>query len=265
MSYNCPPCGVAFLVGLTLMLVSVEHNLAQSVATPRLVQVDSLPNNHCPWPRNGLALEMQDWELILDRTAPYQFDKTLTASELIHELNEAGLPFVLDQSAIDDALNEDERVQIPLPDCSLRTRLIAALKFHNATIVFRDDCYAIVSLDDESDPKFLLTITYDLTRLNVNARVIVGVICSVIANDSWLENGGVGSVARVNLRGRELLLISQTYTIHREIQSLLRSVDRLGGLSRAVPATRSVSFQQRGSVTSQHRGSASPFAPHRSR
>ncbi len=257
MSYVCRPCGVAFLVGLTLMLVSVEHNLAQSVATPRLAQVDSLPNNNCPWPRNGLSLNWQYWEIILDRTAPYQFDKTLTVGELIRELNDLGLPVLLDQSAIDDSLDEDQAIQIPLPDSSIRTRLIAALAAYNATITFRDDCIAIVSLDNETDPKFLVTITYDLTDLNVDPVSFIQAVCNTVYNDSWLENGGNGTIVRTYVRGRRLVLIAQTYTIHREIQSLLRNVDRLGGWKRAAPGSRSVSYQQRGSV--------SRFAQHRSR
>ena len=257
MSYDCCPGGVAFLVGLTLMLVSVEHNLAQSVATPRLVQVDSLPNNKCPWPRDGLSLNMQHWELILDRTAPQPFDKTLTTSELIHELNELGLPVLLDQSAIDDALDEDQKMQLPLPDSALRTRLMAALAVYNATLVFCNECYAIISLDNQSDPKFLVTVTYDVTDLNVDPASFIHAIITTVQNDSWLENGGVGSIVRISIRGRRLLLITQTYNIHREIQSLLRNVDRLGGLKRAVPATRSMSYQQRGSV--------SRFVQHRSR
>ena len=257
MSYGCRPCGVAFLVGLTLILVSVEHILAQSVATPRLAQVESLPNNNCPWPRNGLSLNWQFWEILLDRTAPDQFDKTLPVRELIRELNELGLPVLLDQSAIDDSLDEDQAIQIPLLDSSIRTRLIAALAAYNATITFRDDCIAIVSLDDESDPKFLVTITYDLTDLNADPDSFIRAIRITVQNESWLDNGGTGTIVRTNVRGRRLVLITQTYTIHREIQSLLRNVDRLGGLKRAAPATRSVTYQQRGSV--------SRFVQHRSR
>ena len=109
------------------MSVLIEKNLAQSDAKSKTKSGDSAPNNVCDWPRNGLSENMQRWEKTLDRSFPYQFNQSIPVSELLQTLNDFGLPILLDQSAIDDSIDSEKVVRLPLSDSSLRTRLIEGL------------------------------------------------------------------------------------------------------------------------------------------
>lgn len=72
---------------------------------------------------------------------------------------------VLDQSAIDDALSQDEPVTVNLRGIRLKSALRLMLKKKNATFIVRDEVLQIISLDDAEDAEYFVTNVYNVGDL----------------------------------------------------------------------------------------------------
>lgn len=193
------------------------------------------------WPPNSLTPKMKKWDRLLDQTYLDRFNDTLTTRELIQQLTELGIPTVLHYSAIDDSLSEEEPLELPLPHSPLRARLNATLNAYNATLLFRPHYVLIISQDDEYDVQYLMTVTYDVTALPMDKRVLVDLILESVHNESWLDTGqGLATITPVTSGQRDLLTICQTYSIHRQVQSMLSGMHGLtfGGVPVANRAVR---------------------------
>ncbi len=200
--------------------VSVGVPVFQSANVPfgsRNVQIPS-----------GMNAQQRQWEEILNKKSPEGIRGEMPAEVLIERLRILGLPVVLDQSAKDDSLTEDEPVNLPAINAPLRTRLLVALHEKNATITFRENHIEIISLDDARYTEFLMTIIYDVTAMDPNR--LEDTIYAV-APDSWMDTGqGLAMLEYYHLRGRDLLMVTQTYRNHPELQALLGSMARLTGM-----------------------------------
>ena len=76
-----------------------------------------------------------------------------------------GINIALDQSAIDDALTEDELVTARYRGIRLKNALRLMLKDFNATYIVRDEVLRIISLSNVSDPENLVTDVYNVGDL----------------------------------------------------------------------------------------------------
>ena len=154
----------------------------------------------------------------------------MTAKQLVEELIEIGLPVTLDASASDDALPEDESIEIRLPGRSVRTRLLVALREKNACIAFKREHIAIVSIDDAEDVSSFSIITYDVSGFGVNPHELLDSIQNTIQPDSWQDTGqGLATIEYTSMRGRDLFTIAQNYENHLAIQDFLEGLNRLTG------------------------------------
>ena len=76
------------------------------------------------------------------------------------------LNFMLDQSAIDDALAEDELVTIRLRGVPLNKGLLLMLERFNATYSIDEGVVRIISKDNQNDPEFLRLKMFDCRALS---------------------------------------------------------------------------------------------------
>ncbi len=76
-----------------------------------------------------------------------------------------GINIVLDQSAIDDALTEDELVTARYRGIRLKNALRLMLDQYNATYIVRDEVLKIISQANVSDPENLVTDVYNVGDL----------------------------------------------------------------------------------------------------
>ena len=65
-----------------------------------------------------------------------------------------GFNIVLDQSAVDDSLTDEELVTVRLRDISLSHALLLILRNFNATYVVQNGVIKIISIDNAGDPFF---------------------------------------------------------------------------------------------------------------
>ena len=101
----------------------------------------------------------------LEEPAEMIYDET-PWNEVETELEEKyKINIVLDQSAVDDSLTEDEPITSNLKGIRLKNALRLVLKQKNATFIVKDEVLLIISVDDAADPKFLVTNVYNVGDL----------------------------------------------------------------------------------------------------
>jgi|GEM_PF-3536465 len=76
-----------------------------------------------------------------------------------------GINIKLDQSAIDDALGEEELITARYKGIRLKNALRLMLQDYNATYIVRDEVLKIISKSNESDPENLVTDVYNVGDL----------------------------------------------------------------------------------------------------
>lgn len=179
---------------------------------------------------NSMPANWRHWETILNQVFAGRFQGERKMETVIDELRNLGLPVILDLSALDDSLVPDEIVELKLPDQTLGDRVDQALRERNACLVFRSDRILIISLDDADDSEFFMTITYDVSGMGINPESLLSVIQGSVQPDQWQDTGqGLGTIEHLMVRGKDLLVISQSYRIHKEVRALLNGFNRLTG------------------------------------
>nr|ABX10569.1 hypothetical secreted protein [uncultured planctomycete 5H12] len=96
---------------------------------------------------------------------------------------------VLDQSAKDDSLTEDDPITFKVTGIRLKNALRLMLKEKNATFIVRDETLQIISLDVASDPEYFVTNVYNVgdliaPRSNFGGRVLAAAV-AVWAAAAW--------------------------------------------------------------------------------
>ena len=203
-----------------LMLSNVNRGLAQALP----IDISE--------PRDSLADLFVRVEQILAHEHPNLFDQPMSVDKVLYELRRLGLPIVLDQSAIDDSVDRRQLLRFPLPHEPLGARLRHSLKQHNATLTIKDGLIRIISRDDaETDPQYLITLVYDVTTLGGSPRKLIETIEFSVESESWFVAGsGLGTVQAIRVGKRNLLVVTQTYDIHRQLHQLLSDLHRAGGI-----------------------------------
>ena len=101
----------------------------------------------------------------LEEPATLQYDET-PWSEVEEALERKyRINIVLDQSARDDSLTEDEPITANLQGISLKNALRLMLKEKNATFIVRNEVLLIISLDDAEDTKYFVTNVFNVGDL----------------------------------------------------------------------------------------------------
>ncbi|MFK7768750.1 MAG: VWA domain-containing protein [Mariniblastus sp.] len=101
----------------------------------------------------------------LESDAFFDYDETPWV-DIEEELEKKyGINIVLDESAADDALPEDEPVTMKLTGIRLKNALRILLKQKNATFVVKDEVLNIISIDEAEDAKWFVTNVYNVGDL----------------------------------------------------------------------------------------------------
>ena len=101
----------------------------------------------------------------LEQTASFDFDET-TFEEVMDQLrDDYKINVVLDQSARDDLLTEDEPITFRVRSIRLKNALRLMLKEKNATYIVRDEVLRIISIDVASDPENFVTNVFNVGDL----------------------------------------------------------------------------------------------------
>ncbi len=102
----------------------------------------------------------------LDQTVDdFIYDDTPFSEVMLDLKTKYNINIVLDQSAVEDSLTEDESVAINVSGIRLKNALRLLLAKYNATFIVRDEVLRIISKDVAEDPEFFVTNIYNVGDL----------------------------------------------------------------------------------------------------
>ena len=200
------------------------------------------------YPPNSLNLRQQSIHRILNQEHQGQLSSVRTLQQLVLAMRDLGLPVFVDISATDDSWDDSALVEPIESNLSIYEVVQLELQRYNAAMAMVGNKLMIISKDVDSDPEFFTRIVYDLGAFRTNEYGLGMEIRTVIAADSWDDTNGDGVlIVRKGSGGRNLLIVNQSYAIHREIQEYLRSLARI----ESTVVTRSVVVTSGGSTASK--------------
>jgi hypothetical protein len=151
----------------------------------------------------------------------------------------------LDTQALDDlGLSPDDTVTANIRHVSLASGLKLLLRQHDLTYIIADEVLLITS-EDEALSRLSVRVypVGDLLQPKeghaqtsaASADDLIDTIISLVASDTWAENGGGEADIRALQPG--LLVVSQTQAVHEEIANLLMALRRARQHELALPYT----------------------------
>lgn len=255
------------LVCLPVFLCMAEMTLAQDAFS------DS--------PRDMTNAEI---ERLLDQKRDMVFeDATLEAVATFLETN--GIPTLFDRRALDDSgISTDEPVTFRQHGIRLRDGLSFVLDSIDLTWTPRNGRLVISTPEEEEDGRRLITTVYDVRNLvdlvpvsswgggywggstqtayTYDFDPLIDTITRTIASDSWDEVGGPGAIKPYATRRMRVIVVSQTYDVHRRMQALLDELAVLGGTTPLPIAVRNSPPKQRLSTMVKSPARQQPSRPH---
>jgi hypothetical protein len=141
-----------------------------------------------------------------------------------------GISVVIDKKALDDiGVGTDMPVTFNARGIALRSALRTVLRDLGLTYLIRDESLTITTPEEAEGE--LVTVAYpvtDLVRLRdaqgqawSDFDTFINTITSTIAPVSWDTVGGPGAIDGATYRNTDVLVVSQTQDVHREVAALL--------------------------------------------
>lgn len=165
-------CSAVFQQGSSSSPADLPPAIQQTPA-PYLATPPPLSSSPAEQPNTASSLELSrksQRELEVERRlaeTPSEFSwKEAKWSDVREQLEQAlETPILLDQSAIDDSLDDETKITFSMANVDAGTALRLMLMAHNATIRIDDGAIHIISRDVESDPEYFRTRLFDCDNL----------------------------------------------------------------------------------------------------
>jgi len=162
-------------------------------------------------------------EKVLEKIIDLNYAET-AFSEVKADLEKmSGLNIILDETAVDDSLTEEELVTFRIQQLSLAHGLALMLRTFNATYVIDEGVIRIISIDNVNDPENCRLRLFDCKDLVAKLgkdgeEKLLDLVQSMIASDSWVATGTGEGQGRI-VGG--VLVVRQTESVVRAIGELL--------------------------------------------
>ncbi len=149
-----------------------------------------------------------------------------------------GVRIVLDRAALDDlGVQSDTPVSMRLRGVSLESALNLLLRNIKADLAWTIDCEVLLVTSKEEANSRLFVEVYDVADLVVcqdekgalwdDYETLVEMLTSNVEPDSWDDLGGPGAITGATISSAKVLVVTQTYSVHREIRRLLAELRKL--------------------------------------
>ena len=192
-----------------------------------------------------LAVAEQSWgeekptaeekiEKALAQPTSFAFEESSLQEVVVYLKSSHGIEIVLDKRALsDEGLDPETPITFSLKKVKLRSALNLMLHDLDLTYTVHDEVLEITTIS--ADQERLDTKVYAVTELvgtcPKKMESLVEVLTTCVASDSWAEVGGEGRIESLVLGDKSVLMISQTYKVHREIAALLDKLHAVIGQS----------------------------------
>ncbi len=197
--------------------------------------------------RSNLAIEKK-----LEESASFNYDETEFSEVMSDLVDKLSIDVVLDQTARDDSLAEDEPITFKVTDMPYSHALRLLLRSHNATYIIKSGVLLIISLDVEPNPEYfrlkmldcqnlirLLIVAEDIVPkksvepivrrqvfAEINAQklasdMLVEMVKQNVAPDEWETSNGDG---RVKIYGM-VMIVTQTDNVIEQTEDFLTDLE----------------------------------------
>lgn len=173
---------------------------------------------------------MQQVAELIDKPLPEAVDFTqIPLKQLVDNLNEqfsgTAIRFSIDGPQLEDlGLSVDMPITIQAQDISLYEFLNLLTDEYQLSLLPASGHIRISSADAAGDPRKLLRRIYWLDATGLKALKAMEVIQIAITPDTWEQMGGPSTIVELeSAQGRSAIVVSTSYSVHREIETLLRS------------------------------------------
>ena len=174
---------------------SVGQNDPSETIEPAATKTAKTSRGHCGV--GNLTAEEHIIE-ILDSSVDFEFDETPFIDVMDELRDKYSINVVLDETARQDSLTEEEEVTIALSGIKMRSALRLMLAEKNSTFVVHDEVLLIISKDVADSPEFLsrkiINCSELLRKIKQAESKRIGTIDRVFAlqpnQDTGLEKGG---------------------------------------------------------------------------
>ncbi len=172
--------------------------------------------------------------------SPTQFEFTdLPLKDVVNYLKDLHhIEIQLDTKALNDVgVASDTPINKNVQGISLRSALSILLKEHGLTYVIRDEVLYITSQEDADQT--MTTVFYPVTDLVAfrdksgerwsDFDSLITLIKTTVKPTSWDDTGGTGTISQSIVNQTDMLVVSQTQEVHRELAKVLEEMRRVGG------------------------------------
>ena len=178
------------------------------------------------WSEEKLTAE-EKIEKALEQTTSLEFEETPLREVVVYLKKLHSMNIVLDLKALnDEGLDPETPVTFCIKNVKLRSALNLMLHPFDLTYAIRDEVFEITTGTEAQER--LDTRVYTVTELAENRLkkldALVEVFKTCIVPESWSEAGGEGRIKSIVLNDKSVLVISQTYEVHRKVAALLEKL-----------------------------------------
>jgi hypothetical protein len=172
----------------------------------------------------------------LAKPVKLEFNKTPLLNVVAVLKRKAGIQIVIDTKALDDVgIGSDAPVTVQVADIKLRSALDFMLRPLELTWTIAHEVL-LITTPEEADT-MLFTKVYDVSDLpsyrNEQGEAVpdfdslIDTITACIKVHTWDTVGGPGSIAPFDATGIKVLVVSQTWKIHEEVEALLDNLRKV--------------------------------------
>ena len=193
----------------------------------RVILTEASPNVNEIVTPSSFSATQKNWERILNEPFDAEYDET-PFYEVMDELQDNYKNNVLlDQSAKDDSLTEDDPITFKVTGIRLKNALRLMLKEKNATFMVRDETLQIISLDVASDPEYFLSEFYPVDYIAIgNYDELVDDIKASIDPEGWDDTNGDAHISYMLVNGQPSLSLFAPFTTHHLLRDYLANIQR---------------------------------------
>ena len=178
----------------------------------------------------GLSPGDQRIVAILETRTALKFEETPLTEVAQRIMQQHDFTILIDRRALDDVgLGSDTPVTFDGGDLSLGAALTLILEELELTYVVRHEILRITTPEEAEDE--LTTVAYpisDLTRFRdpdgttwSDFDTLINTLTSTISPEAWEDVGGAGAIEPISVHDNDVLVISQTQSVQRDIATVL--------------------------------------------
>jgi hypothetical protein len=191
----------------------------------RTIQLGTLPGDN---EVSALSLTNRNLEQILDMPFDAEYDEHPFIDVMDDLQDNYQVDVILDQSAKDDSLTEDDPITFKANGIRLKNALHLMLKEKNATFIIGNETLQIISLDVASDPEYFLSEFYPMDYIAIgNYDELVDDIKASIDPEGWYDTNGDAHINTLVIDGQPSISLFGPYSTHLQLRTYLSNLQRI--------------------------------------